>query len=578
MLAIRPLGGSALLSPSLPPAIPDPFSAISRGRGTEFAVILEISGFPKFAPLDSGGAHPLLGASLLNGPGMPGEVPGDSITPVILMLSDYAYRTKPSDPIRPNLYTEARMTRRADIEQSAPISQGASRRSQDTTGDLEFADNDGFLQSKGDDFSFDGRPASIHIVEIGQPWGAVTTISQAVVRSLTRSKGSVRVNLEDAANILDTPLITRVYGGTGLRDGSPDLKDTSPPGGWGECKFAKPLLEDPGIYLYRLSDAAIQSVSLVEERGIPFIFAGDVASYELLRIAASTIAEGEYATCLADGSIVIKFAGGSPLDPDAIRVTFEGQKPAGTYVSFIGDVMVSMMRDSMGVSGSQIDFTSFDGLPQEKISYYFAGGEPSPTGAQAFNEIMDSAFGIFGSVNSDKIGAKLWFPPNNQAAAHTFAANDINSVDEVEPPQKPVWSQTIGYGPNQNPYAREQLAIGSLTEVEIEERTREFEATYVKESAPVKASNLRAVQGSFIRSVFDELAPAQDAVDRLMGVWGVDAKAFEVDLMFVASNVRRGDVISMTHHDFGEKSGGKFLVYSKRLQLSKRRVILTVIG
>lgn len=577
MLGLRPLGGSALLAQSLPPIIPDPFSVIARGRGVEFAVVLEITGFPKFAPLESGGAHPLLGAALLNGPGMPGEVPGDSITPITLFLSDYPYRTKPNDPILPNIWTEARMTRRADVEQSAPVSQGASRRSQDTTGDLEFADNDGWFQGKTDAFSFDGRPAFVHLIQIGQPWGSKTTISQSIVRNTTRSRGSARVNLEDAANILDTPLITRVYGGGGLRDGHPELKDKSPPGAWGECRFAKPLLEDPGIYLYRLADGPIQSVSLVEERGLPFTFAGDVATYELLRIAATTIAEGEYATCLADGSIVIKFAGGSPLDPDAIRVTFEGLKPAGTYVSFIGDVMVSMMRDSMGVPDSQIDFTSFQGMPQEKISYYFGGGEVSPTGAQAFNKIMESAYGIFGSVNSDKIGARLWFPPNDQAASATFDDNDIYSVDEVEPPQSPVWSQSIGWGPNQNPYSVDELAPG-LTQPEIDERTRAFEGTYKQDSATVRATNLKAKQGSFIESVFDTEAAANDAVARLMGVWGVDSKTFEVELSFAAANVTRGAVIAMTHHDFGGKSGGKFLIYSKRLQLSKRRVLLTVVG
>lgn len=578
MFGLRPLGGSALLAQSLPTIIPDPFTSIARNRGSEFAVILEITGFPKFAPLASGGAHPLLGASLLNGPGMPGEVPGDSVTPITLLLSDYPYRTKPSDQIRPNIYTEARMTRRADVEQSAPISQGSSRRSQDTTGDIEFADNDNWFQDKTDNFSFDGRSAFVYLVEIGQPWGSVTTISQSVVRSTTRSKGAIRVNLEDAANILDTPLITRVYGGTGLRDGYPEIKDTAPPGGWGECRFAKPLLEDPGIYLYRLSDNAIQSVSRVEERGIPFNFAGDVASYELLRIAATTIAEGEYATCLADGSLVIKFAGGSPLDPDAIRVTFEGQKPFGTYVAFMGDVMLGMMQSSMRIPNAQIDFTSFQSLPQQKISYYFGGGEISPTGAQAFNAIMESAYGIFGSVNSDKIGAKLWYPPSAQGASYTFLSDDIYYVDEVESPQEPIWSQSIGWGPVQDPYDIDELATGSLTQSEIDERIASYKGTYINNAASVKASNLNAVQGSFIESVFDEESAAKEAVDRLMGVWGVETKIFEVELSFAAANVRRGDVVSMTHNDFGEKTGGKFLVYSKRLRLSKRRVLLTVVG
>lgn len=578
MLSLRPLCSASLLSVELPDVPPDAISEIARERGTEFAVILEITGFPKAVSLESGGAHPLLGNSLLGGFGLPGESILPSITTKTLFLSDAPYRTKPSDLIRPNLWTEARMTRRADIEQSAPVSQGASRRSQETAGDMEFADNDGYLRAISDEYSFEGRPARVHLVQIGQPWAAVTTVSQAVVRSTTRSKNAFRVNFEDAANILDTPLVTRVYRGTGLRDGSPDLEGKAPPIGFGECRFAKPLLEDPSIWLYRLSDLSINAVHLVEERGLPFIFDEDVATYELLRLKADTLAEGEYATCLADGSLVIKFAGGSPVDPDAIRVTFEGVKASGTYVSFLGDVLLSMLQYSMGIPDSQIDTLSYLELPQQKISYYFGGGEVSPTGAQVFNEILESAFGTFGSVNSDQIGVKLYYPPGDQSASATILREEIYSVDEVEPPQKAIWSQSIGWGPNQNPYTREQLAVGSLTESDIEERTRSFKGVYKNESATVKASNIRSVVGSLINGVFDEEGGAADAVDRLMGVWGVDSKAFEVETSFVAADVRRGSVISMTHHDFGAKSGGKFLVYNKRLQLSKRRVLLTVVG
>lgn len=578
MLAQRPLGAASVLSIQLPEIPPDPFAAIASGRGVEFAVILEITGFPKAVDLETGGAHPLLGNALLGGFGLPGESILPTITPETLFLSDVPYRTKPDDLIRPNLWTEARMTRRADVEQSAPVSQGASRRSQETTGDLEFADNDGFLRGKSDLLSFEGRPASVHLAQIGQPWASVTTISQAVVKSTTRSDGSFRVNLEDASNIIDTPLVTRVYQGTGLRDGSPDLEGKAPPYGWGECKFAKPLLEDPSIYLYRLSDSAINAVHLVEEAGIEFAFDEDVATYELLRLKADTLEEGEYATCLADGSIVIKFAGGSPGDPDAIRATFEGDKSSGTYVSFIGDVFLAMLQYSMGISDSRIDVLSYQELPQEKISYYFGGGTASPTGAQVFNEIMESAFGTFGSVNSDRIGVKLFFPPGDQAASSSLSVEEIYAADEVEPPQRAIWSQSMGWGPNQNPYTREQLAVGSLTQSEIEERTREFEGVYKDESATVLASNLRSIVGSQISGVFDEEDAAIDSVQRLMGVWGVNSKTFEVEAAFTAADIRRGSVISMTHPDFGDKTGGKFLVYNKRLQLSKRRVLLTVVG
>lgn len=578
MLGLRPLGGAALASVTLPEPVANAFDAITTGRGVEFAVILEIQGFPKqYAPA-SGGVTPLLGAPLLAKIGLPGEGISDPVSIQTLLLSDYPYRTKPDDLVRPNIWTEARMTRRADIEQSAPVSQGASRRAQDTTGDLEFADNDGFLRGISHTYSFEGRPATIRIVEIGQPWISSTVVSQAVVKRLTRARGSVRVNLEDAANIIDTPLVPRVYGGTGLRDGSSDLKGTSPPIGYGLCKYAKPLLEDPSIYLFRLSDYSINAVHLVEERGLPFTFDADYASYELLRVAAGSLAEGEYATSLVDGSIVIKFAGGAPVDPDAIRVTFEGDKSGGTYVSFMGDVMLSMLRYSMGTPETQIDGASYNELPQHAISYYFGGGTTSPTGAQAFKEIMESAYGTFGSVNNEKVGVKLFYPPGDQSAAQSFVEDEIFGVEEVEPPQEAVYSQTIGWGPNQNPYDRDELAVGSLTETQIEERTRSFEGVHENANPNIKASNLNAVQGTEIQSVYEAEEGAADSVARLMGVWGVDTKTYEVSISFAAANVTRGSVISMTHRDFDDKSGGKFLVFNKRLQFSKRRVLLTVVG
>lgn len=578
MLGLRPLAGASLLAVTLPEPIPEAFEAIARGRSVEFAIILEVTGFPKNFPLDSGGAHPLLGGPLLGGYGLAGDAISPSITTNTLFLSDYPYRTKPDDPLMPNLWTEARMTRRADVQQSAPVAQGASSSSQQTTGDLEFADNDGYLRDISDLYSFEGRPAKIHIVQIGVPWTGITTISQSLVSHMTRPKGKARFSLKDASSIIDKSLVTRIYGGDGLRDGTPELKGTAPPIGFGECLYAKPLLEDPSIYLYRLSDFSINAVSVVEESGLAFTFDEDVATYELLRLKADTLAEGQYATCLDDGSIVIKFAGGSPGDSEAIRVSFEGDKSSGTYVSFMGDVMLSMLRYAMGINESQINAVSFDALPKHKVSYYFGGGTDSPTGVQAFFKIIGPAFGVFGSVEDDRIGAKLFFPPADQAASATFIKNEVYSSVEVRPPQSAIWSQSIGWGPNQNPYTEEQLLAAGLTTTEVEERTRAFEGTYKDESASIKASNAEAVIGKYANSVYDEEAGAIDAVSRVMGVWGVDSKTFEVELTLVASGVGRGDVISITDPDLGAKSGGKFLVFNKRLKLTKRRVLLTVVG
>ena len=577
MLLQNPFLGAPLLSQSLPEILPDAFDRIARQRNVEFAVILEIIGLPKFSDLAFDGPHPLLMGPLLGGFGAPGTMPSASVTPEIIRISDFPYRTRPDDPILPNMFTEARMTRRADVEQSAAISQGATRRAQTTVGDIEFADADRWMLEKTDNLSFSGRPAQVHLVPIGEPWSKKVTVAQAVVRSVTRNNNSARVALQDASSILDSPISRRIYNGGGLRDGYEQIRGTAAPVAWGFNRFAKPLLEDPSIYLYRLADGPIQSVSLVEERGLAFSYAGNFASYELLRVAASTIPEGSYATCLADGSIVIKFAGGSPLDPDAIRVSFEGMLYGGSYVSFMGDVMLAMLLEGMGVPTSQVDIPSFLAMPEQKISYFFGGGVASPTGAQVFSELFDGFIGVFGSVNSERVGVKLSFPPTNQPAAFSFVESEIFNVADIEAPQKPIYEQEMGYGKTQNPYTIEQLAPG-LTQDQIDVRTRPYLGSYVSRRAPVKASDVTAVAGEIIVSAFDEIIGVTDAVERLLGIWGVSVKAFEVELAFTAANVTRGATVSFTHPDLGAKSGGKFLVYNKRLELGRKRTILTVVG
>lgn len=569
---------SPLLAFDAPEPAPNPIEALARARGAEVAVILEVEGYPRTLSLDAdAAADPILGNAFLGGFGAPGENLLPTITPVRLMLSDAPYRTAPDDPLWPNMWTEARMTRRADIEQSAPVSQGAGRRAQETTGDLEFSDDDGYLRGVTDLYSFDGRPANIYLAGVGRPWADAVRISAARVANSTRSRNSTRIALEDAASALDAPLIPRIYGGGGLRDGSPELKGSSPPGGWGLVRHARPLLEDPGIYIYRLADEAINSVVAVEEAGLAFAYAGDVASYELLRVRVGEIAEGSYASCLDDGSIAIRFAGGSPAYPDAIRATFEGAKSGGSYVAFLGDVLFAMLRYSMGLPGALIDRQSLQALPREKISYYFPGGAPSPTGAQALNDIMESAYGAFGSIDSTRIGARLFYPPSDQSAAITLREEEIFSADEVAAPQAPIYLQEIGWGPNWSPLRREDI-VAPLSEPEIAARTQEFAGVARVANAAARASNVKAVAGALIRGVFDEESPSREAAQRIVDIWSANAKTFEIEAAFVAADVARGSVISMTHRDLGAKSGRKFLVYNKRLLLSKRRVLMTVVS
>lgn len=575
MLGLRPHGGAAIGAVSLPQPVESPFRNLVRARNSKFAVVLELTGFPLGAYDVGSGAHPIGGGPIGANIGTLDDFDTPGLSEKKVFLSDAPYRTGPSDEVLPNMWTEARMTRRADVEQTAAIAQGASRRSQTTTGDVEFADQDRYLRNLAEEYSFTNRAAKVHVVGLTSPWNQRTTISNAVVGGLTQARGSVRVELEDSASLLNRPLVTRVYGGTGLRDGSQDLAGTSPPAGWGLCKFVRPVLEDPSIYLYRLSDHPINAVQRVEERGLALTNAGDVSSYDQLRLAADSLTGGEYKTCLNDGSIVIKFAGGSPAGE--VRATFEGSRALGTYVAFAGDVMLDMLIASMRLDSSLVNATAFQGLPDYPISYYFPGGT-SPTGEQVFNEICDSLFATYGSVIDDRIGIRLFYAPKGRPSEKPELTQDeIYSVEEVRPPQAPLKEQSVDYDPIQAPYTEDQL-VGGLTAQEIAERTQPYGGRVTLSNAATAAQNRSAVSGAPIGSVFSGEAGARDAATRYMNVWSSEARAFEIECTMAAADIDRGGIQKITHPDLGARSGQTFLIYNSRLQLSKRRVLLTVVG
>lgn len=574
MLGLRPIGGAPVGAITLPDPIPDGLAKLTNDRGARFATVLEINGFPLDAFDNGSGAHPIGGGPIGANIGILGDFAATIIRERTLFLSDHPYRTGPRDTSLPSMWTEARVTRRADIERITPIRQEQSRRSQQTVGAFDALDHDRFLRDETDAFSFRRRAARVHLVELGRPWAESVQVAAGLCGPITSRRGTSSIALEDASDVLDLPLVPRVYGGRGGRDGDEGLRGTAPPVGWGPVRLARPVLEDGGRYIYRYTDFPSGAVHRVEERGLPFEIVGDVATYQELQLAADEITLGQVVTCINDGSLAIGHGAAGPAGE--VRVSFDGARRRGAVVDRVGPMLLDML-DFMGVSPGFIDRLSFESLPDWRYAYYFGGGQ-SPSAASVFNEVCRAIYATYGSVNDERLGVRLIRPPGTQPVAATLAEQEIFSVSETDPPQQPIKQQTVAFDPVATPYSTDEIGNLGLTVEEVRERTNAHLRSVVRSNPAAGAQNLAAVVGDEVFSGVVDEVPARDAVNRTMDVWEPGRKAFSIECALSAAGVRSGDEIVATHPDLGDRSGLPLLAYGVRIQFSRRRVTIDVLG
>lgn len=84
----------------------------------------------------------------------------------------------------------------------------------------------------------------------------------------------------------------------------------------------EPVLVDPANLVYQLHAGVLEAIGAVRDGGVPLRFFGDYPDPEWLRDGAQGIPPGSYATCLAEGRIML---GAVP----AFRLTADASAEAG---------------------------------------------------------------------------------------------------------------------------------------------------------------------------------------------------------------------------------------------------------
>lgn len=447
-----------------------------------------------------------------------------------ILFSDGEYKTSPQDTTRPNVWCEVRITSRADVERAIRITQTASSRAQQTLGEIELNDVDGYIRDLLKDYSIKGQIAEVRYVPINGQWSDSVRILRAFVDGVSRTEGIARIKLRDISSIIDAPLILYKYGGQGLADGGPDLQGTYRPLALGPVRNVKPLLEDSGVWIYRFNNGPHQAIDEVTVAGLPLIKAGTfTGSYSELR-GYSSLAEGEWIDAPGLGTFKANFAGGSP--GGEVRCSGRGDVSFDGYVDTLGPCALRVI-DYLSVDRTLVNVSSFSSLPSYKMQYWFGGGDTPPTGEEIFKAILDPVLGVYGSLFDERFSVGKLTPPEDLPHAQEFVEQEIIKVEEVILEQPPIYLQRMLYNRNNNPLTLEQIGVG-LTEDEIEALTLRNPAPAEAFSGETKLRNRDAAEGVLFDTLLTEESDAIAACQLHIDYWSASRRAFE------ATVTRRG--------------------------------------
>ena len=255
---------------------------------------------------------------------------------------------------------------------------------------------------------------------------------------------AVTIPLKDQTYLIDTPLQSKFYGGSGGLDGVATLAGKAIPmtrGGSAASPVlnVSPLLVDPVLGIYQWTDGPGGTVVALYEAGAAvFAYAGDVAD-----LTAGQTPPGEYRTCNALGLFQL----GSPT---AATITADVTGPGGPTA--IGLLLYMLLTD-MAFPVASIDaaaLSAADLLHPYVAGFYTLNG--TDTGLQLATKLAASIGGRLVSSRSGLLSVYVLAPlPTGAVPAASFSVTNAVSVVPIALTaalDPPPWKWQVGYGAN----------------------------------------------------------------------------------------------------------------------------------
>lgn len=490
---------------------------------------------------------------------------------VTLFYSDTGY-VSPSRGNNSDIWFEGRVTQPLRMSWTLPVVPEADRRVALEISSLAFINADGALDSLVNSYDIGGREVTVYFGLQSYAFDQFVPVWSGRALDWTRDFSHLQITARDSGYLLDVPLQSTVYQGTGGAEGGATMANKPKPVCFGKCRNITPQAVDTSNLIYQFHSRAVQAVDAVYDKGVALTVTTDYANYALL--AAAAPGAGNYATCLAQGMVKL---GSTP----AGSVTMDVRGDAvGGYISSTGGIAKRLLTDFVGIGAGQIvtqDFANFDAMVPGVIGWY---QDANPVQAHdAMSTIVGHCSGWWGGLPDGRFTVGRLDTPSESTLALDLQAYDIEDAEIIAAPDgtmPPRFRQRVGYQRNWTVQAPSDLAAG-VTAANVLARSQPYLVS-ANSNTNTLADFLLAQDPQILESLFDAQADADAEALRLENLLGVMRQTVRVKMKTVGHSVPRGASVATTmpRINGGARWLGRFI--GVEIDASQREVDLILWG
>lgn len=501
----------------------------------------------------TGGASFLVGLPLVDSPLVDGVAQGESNAGLVsLFYSDRDWVGSPSDADKPNVHYEGRVRTPIVISRAAPTAPEASPRVRREFGEVEISNGDGELDTVVQAYAVDGRNVVIRFGPYMGAYSDFSVIANVLGTGWETDRDNVRIPVRDWTFLLDQPLQTNLYAGSGGAEGGDDLEGKPKPLCFGRVRNMTPPLVDSTNVIYQVHDGTVYAIDGVFESGASITLdagvgtGGDVVDYTAL--VAASVTAGQYATCKAEGLFKL---GSSPTG--LITADVRGDVVGGDYVNGVDTVVQRILFTRAGLEEARVNKTSFAQLATSASGEmgWFIGHQSRPSTAEVVDAIVRGVAGFWGAGRDGRIRAGRLSVPEN--VSPVYALDEISILDlRIEDQPIPRYRQRVAYKPNWTPG---QVDLAASVTASRRQFLTERERSVGSIDTTVQVRHPEALDTAALVSPFESSTDAQTLCDELLSLHKRDRIVIRVRVARLSYLFDLGQALSVTWARHGLSSG-----------------------
>lgn len=359
--------------------------------------------------------------------------------------------------------------------------------------------------------------------------------------------------------LLDVPVQTTLYAGTGGLEGGSDIAGLEKPRTFGEVPNFSPVLVDRPNQIYQANDGAIHAVAGAYDGAAALTYAGDVVD-----ITATTVNPGEYKTQLSGGYIRL---GAEPVK--AFTVDVQGDNVGG-YVSSTADIARQVIERYSVLTADDLDLPSFDAMNVDNSA---------PVGIALSTEsvkqvITDLVQGIAGAWTINRQG-KITVAVFKFSTPAGVITDDfiVKGTFKRVKSLIPSWRRKLGYAKAWTVQKQDAL-VATATDARKDFVAQEYRYS-ISEDAGIKT--VRKLATSVEKNTY--LANKSDAdteVAREQTLFSANLDRFDFTAKLQQFKYSVGQTVTLHHHRYGILSD--VVIIGLRENTSTRETTFRVIG